>query len=69
MKYDAQYIGTHLKFIWSAPNYFIIQPLDGRLTSCKMAANGEEKALEEEKELDYRTDTCRVTKGAHTEHL
>jgi hypothetical protein len=51
MKYGIQYIRTHLKFIWSAPNYFIIQLLGGRLSSCKMAANGEEKALEEEKEF------------------
>jgi len=27
--------------MWSAPNYFIIHPIGGRLTSCKMAANGE----------------------------
>jgi hypothetical protein len=47
MKYGVQYIRTHLKFIWSAPNYFIIQPLGGKVTSCKMGANGEEKALEE----------------------
>jgi hypothetical protein len=33
MKYGVQYIRTNLKFIWSAPNYFIIQPLGGRLTS------------------------------------
>jgi hypothetical protein len=33
MKYGVQYIRTHLKFIWSAPNYFIIQPLGGRLTT------------------------------------
>ena len=45
IKYGVQYIGTHLKFIWSAPNDFIIQPLGGRLTSCKMATNGEEKAF------------------------
>ena len=45
IKYGVQYIRIHLKFIWSAPNYFIIQPLGGRLTSCKMAANGEEKAF------------------------
>ena len=45
IKYCVQYIRTHLKFIWSAPNYFIIQPLGGRLTSCKMAANGEENAF------------------------
>jgi hypothetical protein len=41
MKYGVQYIRTHLKFIWSAPNYFVIQPLGGRLTSCKTAANVE----------------------------
>jgi len=45
IKYGVQYIRTHLKFIWSAPNYFIMQPLGGRLTSCKMAASGEEKAF------------------------
>jgi len=45
IKYGVQYIRSHLKFIWSAPNYFIIQPLGGRLTSCKMVANGEEKAF------------------------
>ena len=45
IKYGVQYIRTHLKFIWSAPNYFIIQPLGDRLTSYKMAANGEEKAF------------------------
>jgi len=45
IKYGIQYIGTHVKFIWRVPNYFIIQPLGGRLTSCKMAANGEEKAF------------------------
>jgi len=41
IKYGIQYIRTHLKFIWSAPNYFIIHPLGGRLTSYKMAANGQ----------------------------
>ena len=45
IKYGVQYIGTHLKFISSAPNYFIIQSLGGRLTSCKMAANKEEEAF------------------------
>ena len=45
IKYGVQYIPTYLKFIWSAPNYFIIQPLGGRLTSCKMATNGQEKAF------------------------
>jgi len=45
IKYGVQYIRTYLKFIWSAPNYFIIQPLGGRLTSCKMTANREEKAF------------------------
>jgi len=41
IKYGIQYIRTHLKFIWSAPNYFIIHPLGGRLTNYKMAANGQ----------------------------
>ena len=45
IKYGIQYIRTNLKFIWSVPNYFIPPPLGGRLTSCKMAANGEEKAF------------------------
>jgi hypothetical protein len=44
MKYGVQYIRAHLVFIWSTPNYFIIQLLGGRLTTCKMAANGEAKA-------------------------
>jgi hypothetical protein len=30
MKYGVQYIRKHLKFICSAPNYSIIQPLGGR---------------------------------------
>ena len=45
IKYGVQSIRTTLKSIWRAPNYFIIQPLGGRLTSCKMASNGEEKAF------------------------
>ena len=45
IKCGVQSIRTTLKSIWRAPNYFIIQPLGGRLTSCKMASNGEEKAF------------------------
>ena len=45
IKYGVQYIRTNLKFIWSVLNYFITPPLGGRLTSYKMAANGEEKAF------------------------
>jgi len=41
IKYGIQFIRTYLKFIWNAPNYFIIHPLGGRLTNCKIAANGE----------------------------
>jgi hypothetical protein len=57
MKYGVQYFRTHLTFIFNAPKYFILQRLGGRLTSCKMADNGETKELEEE-QLDCRIDIC-----------
>ena len=46
-----------------------ISPLGAQFT--KMAANGEQLTCYKQvwNELDFRVDVCRITKGAHIEHL
>jgi hypothetical protein len=65
MKYGEKYIRTYLKFIWSAPNYFIIQPVGGRLTSETLMGI----CWSSSGSVRCRIDICSETKGAHIEHL
>jgi hypothetical protein len=47
--------------------WLCVFPLGAQFT--KMAANGSDMLQTVWNELDCRVDVCRITKGAHIEHL